>query len=164
MKIWAKAGIIIITSFIELLLANILTSTTIKPDLMLIVVICLSFLSDVEGAIVIGFTGGLVKDIFSVNLLGANALVKTIIAYISGIIRERIFHQHIMWVVTIATFFFTFLNNFIKYYLLKSLFADYTFIEIFKNNIMIQGVLNCILTPFIFISIKKLLTSIQQWS
>lgn len=164
MKIWAKAGIIIITIIVELLVSNVITNNAIKPNLMLIVVICLSFLSNTEGAILIGFTGGLLKDIFSINLLGTNALVNTIVGYISGIIKERIFYQHLLWFVTIATFFFTFFHNFFIYYLLKSFFPDYNFIPVLKNNIIGQAFINCLLSPFIFMGIKKLLDYFQKWS
>ena len=77
MKIWGKAGIIVFTLIIELTLANVVSLNIAKPDLMLIVVICLSFLTNPQEGIVIGFVGGLLKDIFSVSLLGTNALVKT---------------------------------------------------------------------------------------
>ncbi|MFZ2330732.1 MAG: rod shape-determining protein MreD, partial [Atribacterota bacterium] len=104
MKIWIKAGIMIFTIILELLLGNILAFYTVKPDLILIVVICLSFLSDSQEGAIIGFAGGLLKDIFSVGLLGAHALVKTAIGYLSGIIRERIFYQHLLWLIAITTF------------------------------------------------------------
>ena len=164
MKIWIKAGIMIFTIILELLLGNILAFYTVKPDLILIVVICLSFLSDFQEGAIIGFAGGLLKDIFSVGLLGAHALVKTAIGYLSGIIRERIFYQHLLWLIAITTFIFTFLNNIFLYYLLKSLYSEYIFLIILKKYILVQASVNCILAPFIFISIKKLLTYVSRWS
>jgi rod shape-determining protein MreD len=164
MKIWGKAGIIVFTLIIELVLANVLGFNAVKPDLMLIVVICLSFLSNSQEGIIVGFAGGLLKDIFSVSLLGTHALVKTTIGYLSGIIRERIFYQHLLWIITIATFFFTFLNNVLIYYLLKSFYTDYTFITIFKKYITIRATINCILAPLIYTGIKRLLIYFQRWS
>lgn len=164
MRLWIKAGIIFFTLIIELIMANILAFDVVKPDLMLIVIICLSFLSNSEGGIIIGFTGGLAKDIFSVNLLGTHALVKTIIGYISGIIRERIFYQHLLWIITIVTFLFTFLNNILIYYLLESLHNDYNFIAIFMKHIVLQAIVNSILAPIIFISIRKICTYLQRRS
>ena len=163
MKIWGKAGIIVFTLIIELVLANVLGFNAVKPDLMLIVVICLSFLSNSQEGIIVGFVGGLLKDIFSVSLLGTHALVKTTIGYLSGIIRERIFYQHLLWIITIATFFFTFLNNILIYYLLKSFYTDYTFITIFKKYIAIRATINCILAPLIYTGIKRLLIYFQRW-
>jgi rod shape-determining protein MreD len=164
MKIWGKAGIIVFTLIIELTLANVVSLNIAKPDLMLIVVICLSFLTNPQEGIIIGFVGGLLKDIFSVGLLGTNALVKTTIGYLSGITRERIFYQHLLWIITVATFLFTFLNNIFIYYLLKSFHTEYTFITILKKYVVTKAIINSILAPFIYIGIKRLLTYFQRWS
>ena len=164
MKIWGKAGIIVLTLILELVLANIVNFNTVKPDLMLIVIICLAFLSNPQEGIVVGFAGGLLKDIFSVSLLGIHALVKTTIGYLSGIIRERIFYQHLLWIITIATFFFTLLNNTLVYYLLKSFHTDYIFVTILKKYLIIKAIINSALAPLVYIGIKRLLTYFQRWS
>lgn len=164
MKVWSKIGIIVFTQIIELLLVNIISFDAVKPDLMLITIICMSFLNGSEDGIIMGFTGGLLKDIFSVNLLGTNALVKTVIGYVSGIIREKIFQQHLIWIVTIATFVLTILNNIFIYYLLGAFHANYDFTEIFRKYLLTQSIINSILAPFVFISIRKLLLYTQRWS
>ena len=164
MKIWGKAGIIVLALILELVLANVVSFNTVKPDLVLIVIICLAFLSNPQEGIIAGFAGGLLKDIFSVSLLGTHALVKTTIGYLSGIIRERIFYQHLLWIITIATFFFTFLNDIFIYYLLKSFHTDYTFITILKKYLIIKAIINSVLAPLAYIGIKRILTYFQRWS
>lgn len=164
MKVWLKVGIIVFTQAIELLLVNIITFDAVKPDLMLITIICLSFLNGSEDGIIMGFTGGLLKDIFSVNLLGTNALVKMVIGYISGIIREKIFQQHLIWIVTIATFVFTILNNILIYYLLGVFYSNYDFTEAFRKYLLTHAIINSILAPFIFVNIRKVLIYMQRWS
>ncbi len=164
MKIWVKSGMIIITLLIELLLGSIMTFEMVKPDLMLIVIICISFLSDYQEGIVVGFAGGLVKDIFSVSFLGTHALVKTVIGYISGMIKERIFYQHLLWVITIITFLFTFLNNILIYLLLRSLYSNYVFITIFNKYVLLQAIINSIFAPLIFLGIKKILNYFHRWN
>lgn len=157
-----KIGIIVFAQLIELLLVNIVNFDAVKPDLVLTAIICLSFLYGSEDGIIIGFIGGLLKDIFSVNLLGTHALVKTVIGYISGIIREKIFQQHLVWIVTIATFVFTILNNAFIYYLLSIFHANYDFVETFKKYSVIHAIINSILAPFIFIGIRKLSVYLQR--
>jgi rod shape-determining protein MreD len=164
MKLWGKAGIVILTLVIELGLANILGLNTVKPDLLLIVVICMAFISGTEEGTITGFAGGLIKDVFSVHYLGINALVKTLIGYIAGVIKDRIFSQHIMWIVTIATFTFTFINNLIIYYLLNALHTGYDFTITLKDFILTQAIINSVLSPFIFIGIKKVFTFLGRWS
>ena len=159
-----KAGIIVVTLMIELLIANILNFEAVKPDLMLIVVICFSFITGSEDGIIAGFTGGLLKDIFSVHLLGINALVKTVIGYIAGIMREKIFYQHLLWIVAIFTFIFTILNNLIIYFLINALQPNYDFAVILKDFILIQAIINSILAPLIFIGIRKIFIYIRRWS
>ncbi|NLL61392.1 MAG: rod shape-determining protein MreD [Candidatus Atribacteria bacterium] len=162
MKTWMKIGIIVFAQLIELLLVNMVNVDAVKPDLVMITIICLSFLYGSKDGIIIGFIGGLLKDVFSVNLLGTNALVKTVIGYISGIIREKIFQQHLVWIVTIATFVLTILNNTFVYYLLGIFHANYDFIEIFRKYSVNHALINSILAPFIFISIRKLSVYIQR--
>ena len=164
MKLWAKAVVVIAALMIELLLANIPGLNVIKPDLVLIVVICLSFISGAEEGLITGFAGGLLKDIFSVHLMGINALTKTLIGFIAGVIREKIFYQHLMWLVAISTFIFTFINNLIIYLLLNALYSNYDFTVILKGFILTQAIINTILAPFIFIGIRKLYTYFNRWS
>ena len=164
MKLWVKAVVVIAALMIELLLANIPGLNVIKPDLVLIVVICLSFISGAEEGLITGFAGGLLKDIFSVHLMGINALTKTLIGFIAGVIREKIFYQHLMWLVAISTFIFTFINNLIIYLLLNALYSNYDFTVILKGFILTQAIINTILAPFIFIGIRKLYTYFNRWS
>ncbi len=162
MKIWVKSGIIIIALILEMILANFLSHHIVKPDLVLIVVICFSFISGSEEGVVTGFAGGLLKDIFSIHLLGMNAMVKTIIGYISGIIKDRIFYQHLIWMVTISAFIFTILNNIIIYYLLHALHANYDFMILLKKVTLIQAMMNSIIAPFIFTGIKNTMSYFQH--
>jgi len=164
MKLLAKTGIVVVALLIEFVLANILGLNTIKPDLMLIVVICMSFISGTEEGTIVGFAGGLLKDVFSVHFLGINALVKSLIGYIAGVIRERIFSQHIMWVVAISTFIFTFINNIIIFFLLNALHTNYDFAITIRNFVLSQAIINSIISPFLFIGIKKIFTYISRWS
>jgi len=164
MKIIVKGAIILFTVFLELLISNIIDINMVKPDLMLIVIICLSFIFGAQEGTIMGFTGGLLKDIFSVNLLGINALAKTVIGYFSGVIREKIFYQHLMWIVAIFTFIFTFINNSILYFIMNALQADYNFAIILKNTVLIQAIINSILSPLIYIGIKKVFIYIKRWS
>lgn len=164
MKLWAKVGIVALALVIELGLSNILGLNSVKPDLLLIVVICMAFISGTEEGTIAGFAGGLIKDVFSAHFLGINALVKTLIGYIAGVIKDKIFSQHIIWIVAIATFIFTFINNFIIYYLLNALHTGYDFAIILKNFVFSQAIINTILSPFIFIGIKKVFAIIGRWS
>jgi len=150
-----KAGIILIAVAIELVLSNIVGINAIKPDIVLIAVICISFISGTEEGTITGFAGGLLKDIFSVHFLGINALVKTLIGYVAGTIREKIFSHHIIWIAAISAFIFTILNNILIYFLLNALYSDYEFDVILKNITLSQSLVNAVILPIVFIGIKK---------
>ncbi len=164
MKFWLKTGVILLALASELVLANIVGLRNVKPDIILIVIICISFISGAENGIIAGFTGGLLKDIFSVHFLGINALVKTLIGYIAGVLRDKIFSQHIMWIVIISTFIFTIVNDLIVYFLLNALYSDYSFIVTLKKFILNQAVINSLLSPLIFIGIKKIFNYFQKFN
>ena len=156
MMLLVKAGIILITMAIELLFASIVEIDVIKPDFILIVVICISFISGAEEGTIFGFAGGLLKDIFSVHFLGINALTKTLIGYVAGTIREKIFSHHIIWIAAISAFVFTVINNVMTYFLLKSLYSNYNFDANFKNITITQALINAIVLPLFFIGINKI--------
>ena len=162
MIFWINTGILVITIVIEMTIANLLNLYAIKPDLMLVVVISMAFYNDSEKGAIIGFAGGLLKDLFSVHFLGVNALVKTVVGYLSGVIRDRIFSYHLLWIVAIFTFGFSLVNNLIVYILLSALHSNYDFVHILSTVSLWQAVINACISPFVFLGLKKIFSITGQ--
>jgi len=74
MIILLKSAIIVVALLIQLTLINSVTILGIKPDLIMVVVVVFSLLKGEKEGTISGFASGLLQDIFSIGLLGINAL------------------------------------------------------------------------------------------
>jgi len=104
MKILLKGAIIVVALLIQLTLINSITILGLKPDLIMIVVVVFSLLKGGKEGTISGFASGLLQDIFSTGLLGINALAKTVIGFTCGIFKEKIFYEHILFLIPVITF------------------------------------------------------------
>jgi len=117
MKILLKGAIIVVALLIQLTLINSITILGLKPDLILVVVVIFSLLKGEKEGTISGFASGLLQDIFSTGLLGINALVKTVIGFTCGILREKIFHEHILFLIPVITFIASFIQSILIFFI-----------------------------------------------
>jgi rod shape-determining protein MreD len=75
MKKWFLLGLILILVFLEVTILNYFRIFNAKPDLLLIVVIIVSLVFDLRWALIFSILSGVLKDIFSTNLFGINAVL-----------------------------------------------------------------------------------------
>jgi rod shape-determining protein MreD len=161
-KILLKVGIIVTALLIQLTLLNSFTIQGLKPDLILLVVLIFSLLNGAEEGTVSGFASGLLQDIFSTGLLGVNALVKTVIGFISGILKEKIFLEHILFLIPIITFVVSISQSILMLLILHAFGIEYGMVWSFKKIILPEALYNSLLSPFVFLGIKKLFQLIKE--
>jgi rod shape-determining protein MreD len=161
-KILLKVGIIVTALLIQLTLLNSFTIQGLKPDLILLVVLVFSLLKGAEEGTVSGFASGLLQDIFSTGLLGVNALVKTVIGFISGILKEKIFLEHILFLIPIITFVVSISQSILMLLILHAFGIEYGMVWSFKKIILPEALYNSLLSPFVFLGIKKLFQLIKE--
>lgn len=75
---------LVILLFFQLIVVEIISFNYIKPDLLLIGLIYFTLLNGQIPGMVSGFIFGLLMDIFSNGVIGANALSKLIAAFFAG--------------------------------------------------------------------------------
>ncbi|MDR2728658.1 MAG: rod shape-determining protein MreD [Chitinispirillales bacterium] len=63
---------------------------SIKPDLLLLVLFLMSTKAGVMAGVYVGFFIGLGQDLFSPDILGQNALAKTVAGFFAGLFNERV--------------------------------------------------------------------------
>jgi len=63
---------------------------SIKPDLLLLILFIMSTKAGVMAGVYVGFFLGLGQDLFSPEILGQNALAKTIVGFFAGLFNERV--------------------------------------------------------------------------
>ena len=162
MKILLKGAIIVIALLIQLTLINSITILGIKPDLIIIIVVIFSLLKGEKEGAISGFTSGLLQDIFSTGLLGINALAKTVTGFICGILKEKIFYEHILFLIPIITFLASLMQSILIFLLLRAFGVEYNLAWSIKQIALPEALYNSLLSPFIFLAINKLLQLMKR--
>ena len=162
MKILLKGAIIVVALVIQLTLINSVAILGLKPDLIMVVVVVFSLLKGEKEGIISGFASGLLQDIFSTSLLGINALAKTVIGFTCGILKEKIFHEHILFIIPVITFIASFMQSILIFLLLRAFGIEYNLAWSLKQIALPEALYSSLLSPFIFLSINKLFQTIKK--
>jgi len=162
MKILLKGAIIVIALLIQLTLINSITILGLKPDLIMVVVVVFSLLKGEKEGSISGFASGLLQDIFSTGILGINALAKTVIGFTCGILKEKIFHEHILFIIPVITFISSFMQSILIFLLLRAFGIEYNLAWSLKQVALPEALYGSLLSPFIFLAINKLFQMIEE--
>ncbi|MCK4540844.1 MAG: rod shape-determining protein MreD [Spirochaetales bacterium] len=153
-----QAGFVFHTLLIAL--SVILQSTLLRgmvirgatPDIALIILVFSAHHLGEFRSLFSGFISGLIEDFLSLSPLGFHAFLKTLIGYLNGLFKGKIFFDPIfipMIVVLIATTIKAGLG-----FLLLSLFNPAQAAGIFQISFWIELGMNVVLAPFIFALLK----------
>lgn len=162
MRILLKGAIIVVALLIQLTLINSITILGLKPDLIMVVVVVFSLLRGAKEGTVSGFASGLLQDIFSTGLLGMNALAKTVIGFFCGIIKEKIFREHILFIIPVITFIASFMQSILMFLLLRAFGIEYGLAWSLKQVALPEALYSSLLSPFIFLAINKIFQTIKE--
>jgi len=162
MKILLKSAIIVVALVIQLTLINSVAILGLKPDLIMVVVVVFSLLKGEKEGAISGFASGLLQDIFSTSLLGINALVKTVIGFTCGILKEKIFHEHILFIIPVITFISSFIQSILISLLFRAFGIEYNLAWSLKQIVLPEALYSSLLSPFIFLAITKLFQMIKE--
>lgn len=147
----------LLVDFLVLLVSFILQTTLVpqlrvmgtQPDLVLIVVVSYGFIKGPAVGSAAGFIGGLLQDLFAIRSVGLNALSKTIVGYLAGLMERTIFAKNILLPV-LAIFFASLLSNTIyvgtAFLLGEQMISRVTFF----NIILPSAVYNSLVSLFIY--------------
>ncbi|MFH1783971.1 MAG: rod shape-determining protein MreD [bacterium] len=103
MNIIIVGFILIITVIFQTTLASYLALFGVKPDMLLIIVVYLGFKRGPMFGQMGGFLSGFMEDMFTGNLIGINALSKTIIGNLTGHLKGQLaFENAVTQIVMIA--------------------------------------------------------------
>lgn len=116
-RVWQGITIIFVIVLQTTLSAYFGLPSGIRPDFILIMVIYFGVSRGPLEGEVIGFISGLLEDAFGGGGLGINALTKTIIGFLSGIIKKDVYFENIISqgaIISMATLIDTFLRSLIR--------------------------------------------------
>lgn len=108
-----------------ILLAMLLQSTFfsflqvagVKPDLILMLVVFNGFLRGSREGAFLGFSAGLLQDVFTGNYIGINAITKMLAGYLVGLAEARFYKESVI-IVSLVTFVVGIINQLAYYALL----------------------------------------------
>ena len=148
-KTWLHVLIAGVLAIIETVLLKNIEVLGARPDLSLIYIVFASLqLGSFYGQFP-GFMSGLAQDILSLAPLGFHALIKTVISYLAGIFKGKVFLDAILFpllLVAVATIIKAILAFLIGVIFISSDFAW----SIFGINFLVELGMNSFLAPFLY--------------
>ncbi len=99
---WATIGALAAALVLQVMLAPHIAIGNVIPNVLLLVVITLSFVEGPSAGAVAGFVAGLLLDFLSTGPVGAWALVLSITGYTAGMLQENLFAEGWLAPVTVA--------------------------------------------------------------
>lgn len=147
-KIWVPPLVLICASILQTTLLRRVSILGATPDLSLILLVF--FANNLGGmkAQISGFAGGIVEDVLSLSPLGFHALIKTVVGYVFGISKGKIFVDPIV-IPIVLTLVATLLKALLGI-LLIALFHVSVTEGVFSLKLWIEIGMNAFLAPFIF--------------
>lgn len=97
---WATAGTLAAAFVLQVMLAPHLAILHTVPNVLLLVVITLSFVQGPSAGAMVGFIAGLLLDLLSTAPIGAWAIVLSISGYTAGMLQENLFAEG--WLAPVA--------------------------------------------------------------
>ncbi len=139
---------IIVSIILQTTVINYLAIFSVKPELLIIITVYFSLVKGSLSGEVIGFTGGLLEDVFAINLVGINAFTKTIIGYTVGKLKNNIDLENFITPFIIVGMV-TFLEG-ILFYIIRLFFGqEMPFFNCMAMNLG-RAIYNGVLAPFVF--------------
>ncbi len=153
MKNWGSTILIGSMVFLQTSLLKHISIAGARPDVALVLLV---FFANLEGRMkgqLLGFGSGIIEDFLSLSPLGFNALIKTILGFLYGITRGKIFVDPLFMpiiLVGIAS-----VAKILLSLILVALFAGPEMIPLTVGSRMwIEAGFNCLLAPFVFSILK----------
>ncbi len=135
------------------------------PDIMLIVLLYISMHNGPIVGQVTGFSSGLLIDFLSSSPFGLNALIRTILGFISGVMHLNLHSKGVFIPVLVA--FIATLSKALLLFLVSFFYPEkIALYSLFTSQLWYECIFNALLSPIIFyvLSMFKILTSSASWS
>src|SRR5437879_5998946 len=71
-------------------LVRIISIGSIKPDILMVILVAVSLRYGSVVGLFAGMTIGLIQDVYAIEALGANAMAKCLIGYFTGLLDEKV--------------------------------------------------------------------------
>lgn len=124
------------------------------PDFALIVIAFCGARRGMQDGQLLGFFGGLAEDFMTASFPGFNALIKTLIGFIAGSIKNKMLFDPVIF-PSIFIFFVTLLKGVLAAVIAYIFFPKGYFPAIFTTSFLLEIVLNSLFAPIVYLILKK---------
>lgn len=125
----------------------------VKPDFALVIFLLTSTRQGSFKAQMTGFTTGLVQDFLSLSPIGFNALIRTVLGYLYGLLKGKLFIDPIFFPILIAVVG-TLFKYLFSYILMAMFISSAAAATVFSSHMWIEMGINSFFAPFIFALLK----------
>ncbi len=124
------------------------------PDFALIVMAFCGARKGIGEGQLLGFLGGLAEDFMTSSFPGFNALIKTLIGFLSGTVKNKIIFDPVIF-PSLFIFFVTLLKGFFAAVIAHLFFPKGYFPAVFTSGFMLEVLLNSLFAPLVYLLLKK---------
>jgi len=149
MKYWVITAILLVNIIIQSTLFSFLQIMGTQPDTLIMLVTGFSLLDSSGIGIIAGLAGGLIQDIMYGGPLGLNAVQYMIIAYLIGLLRDKIFVGKV-FVPAVAAFCSTIIRGLMMMGYLYFTRSEIPMSYGFTLVILPEAVYTAVLMPVVF--------------
>lgn len=90
MNFLKSMSFLVLSLILQQTLIQIISIGSIKPDLVMVVLVAVSMRYGSVVGLFSGLTIGLIQDVYAIESLGANAMAKCLVGYFTGLLDEKV--------------------------------------------------------------------------
>lgn len=124
------------------------------PDFALIVIAFCGARRGIGDGQLLGFFGGLAEDFMTASFPGFNALIKTLIGFLAGTIKNKMLFDPVIF-PCLFIFFATLLKGILAVITAYLFFPKGFFPAVFTSDFLLEILLNSLLAPLVYLLLKK---------
>ncbi|WP_352420123.1 rod shape-determining protein MreD [Proteiniborus sp.] len=155
MRYFIIAIVVLLNFLIESTILHQVSIFGVIPNTSLIIIVCLALLGGKKTGSVLGLILGLLEDMLFYDVIGVHALIYFLIGYIIGLTDKKVFKEN-LFLPFVFTTISTFAFHIIYYVFMYFLSINVDFISLIKNIVIIETILNSLLSIFFYKQFLKL--------
>ena len=146
--------LVLILVILQSTLLYFTVSRVVIPDFALIIVAFFGARRGMQEGQILGFFNGLAEDFITASFPGFNALIKTIIGFLSGTIKNKMLFDPVIF-PSLFILFVTLLKGVLAAVIAYLFFPEGYFPAVFSSSFLLEIVLNSLFAPLIYLILKK---------
>jgi rod shape-determining protein MreD len=140
-------SLLVLALILQQTLVQIISIGSIKPDMVLVMLVAVSLRYGSVVGLFSGLTIGLVLDVYAIDSLGANAMAKCLVGYLTGLLDEKVIK--IMPATKVLFLAVAFLVHDVVYSLAAG-FHGYSFWEALVRKTIPSGIYTLLVGSLVF--------------